>query len=88
MGFEACNRLPDGSPSCQYKSLASQELCQSWQQENPNTTIFGHQEVNSRASSSSSAHMASSSEPSRKRVGMDPDTNSNIIFLPFFFDFS
>jgi hypothetical protein len=43
-----------------------QELRQPRHQENPSTTVSGHQEVNPRASPSSSKRMASS-EPSRKR---------------------
>jgi hypothetical protein len=45
---------------------AGQELHQPRHQENPSTTVFGHQEMNPRASPSSSKRMASS-EPSRKR---------------------
>jgi hypothetical protein len=72
-GSEARDRPADYSPSCHYKSPAGQEISQLHHQENPSTTISGHQEVNPRASSSSSTCMASSRESSRKRGREEDD---------------
>jgi hypothetical protein len=55
---------------------ASQELRQLRHQENPSTTIFGHQEVNPRASSSSRTRMASS------ELSAPPPTESEKVPLP------